>query len=154
MKYLPFLLVALSFFSCSSNEDPKQVALDYLNARNQMEWEKAKKFATPATDTSIDRMISISSIVGDSVNALRKSTKVNIIGEAEIDGNTAIVKAVNVIGGHKTEEVITLYKTGDGWLVNDPWEFSPSMYNVPEEPEDSTSNEETVQINPDKPARE
>lgn len=129
------------------------MALDYLNARNVMDWEKAKKFANPATDTSIDRMISISSLVGDSVNNIRKSAKVEIIGEAEIDGTTAVVKAINMVGKNKTEEIITLYKTNEGWLVNDPWEFSPDMYTAPEQPEDSTSNEETIQVNSGTPTK-
>lgn len=148
MKYIFVLFFSLVLYSCTSNTDPKQVALDYLNARNQMDWEKAKKYANPATDTTIDRMSSIMSLLSDSINSLRKSAKVEIQGEADIDGNTATVNAFNIIHGKKTPEPISLIKTEEGWLVNDPWEFSSSMIAAPEEADDSTSNEETVQVDP------
>jgi hypothetical protein len=54
MKKLLFSLAFLAFaamtiVSCGSKSDPKSVATSFLQARNKMDYENAKKFGTPET---------------------------------------------------------------------------------------------------------
>ena len=108
----------MTIISCGSKSDPKEVATNFLNARNKMDYETAKKFGTDETDKMLDMTASLSSMIPDSVKELTKNAKVVIKGEPKIEGDKATVIAESTIGGDTKEETIDLVKKDGTWLVN------------------------------------
>lgn len=137
--------------ACTRKSDPKDVAIKFLNARNKMDYETAKKYGTPATDTTMDWLAERTKDIPKEVAELTKNTKVEVVGEPLITGNTASLKVMNTIGTTVKEEIIMLHKADDGiWYVDDNlFDYNQSI--VTPESEDSTGNEATVEV--DNPAQ-
>ena len=144
------LVIVLSFIllSCGSNQsDPTEVALNYLNARNKMDYKTAKNFADPITDSTLDQLANFSRMVDSGVNALIATATVEVTDPSQIAGDTATVQVVNNIGGKKNPETVLLIKSSDKkWYVHDnPYEYAPEIVTAVEE-EDSSAVESTVEL--------
>lgn len=154
MKYCLLFLCfsSLTWFSCSTQNSPKEVAIQFVNARNQMDYETAKKFGNAATDSSMDWLAKRVDIVPKQVQELTRNSKVEVIGEPLIVGNTATVKMLCTIGSMKNEEIISLLKEADGkWYVDDKmFEYDQSITSPVTE--DTTTNEATVELQTGQPA--
>ncbi|MBL7755695.1 MAG: DUF4878 domain-containing protein [Chitinophagaceae bacterium] len=109
-------IAVVSMISCGSKSDPKSVALNYLNALKQMDYENAKKFGTPETGKMLDMISSFSSMIPDSVKNEAKKVKIEIKDVKE-EGDKATVKFVSS-DKPENEESLNLVKKDGKWLVN------------------------------------
>ncbi len=111
-----FILIAFTIASCGSKNDPKEVALNYLNALKSLDYEGAKKFSTPETGKMLDMLSSFSSMMPDSMKEQAKKIKIEI-KEAKEDGDKCVVKFVSS-DKPEAEEVLNMVKKDGKWLVN------------------------------------
>jgi hypothetical protein len=121
MKKVIFSFVAVAFaaltiVSCGgSKSDPKAVATSFLNARNSMDYETAKKFGTPETGKMIDMMASFSSMMPDSMKNEAKKIKVEIKDVKEEGENATVTYSESLKPGDQTLKMV---KKEGKWLVN------------------------------------
>jgi PDZ domain-containing secreted protein len=111
-----FVLIAFTIASCGSKNDPKEVALNYLNALKSLDYEGAKKFSTPESGKILDMLSSFSSMMTDSMKEQAKKIKIEI-KEAKEDGDKCTVKFVSS-DKPEAEEVLKMVKKDGKWLVN------------------------------------
>ncbi len=111
-----FVLIAFTIASCGGKNDPKDVALNYLNALKSLDYEGAKKFSTPETGKMLDMLSSFSSMMPDSMKEQAKKIKITI-KEAKEEGDKCVVKFVSS-DKPEAEEVINMVKKDGKWLVN------------------------------------
>lgn len=107
-------IMAITVVSCASKSSPKDVAVNFNKALNNLDFESAKKLGTPETGKMLDMLASFSSMMPDSLKEQAKKYKVEAKDEV-IDGDKATVTISN---GEKGEEKINLVKTDGKWLVN------------------------------------
>jgi hypothetical protein len=120
MKKVLFALVAVAtvvISSCGgSKSDPKAVAKSWLEARNSLKWEEAKKLSTEDTKKFLDMQASFSSMIPDSVKKQTANMKVEIKGDAAITGDKAVVTYTSA--EKEGDQTLNLEKGADGkWLV-------------------------------------
>lgn len=111
-----FAFVAFTLVSCGSKSDPKDVALNYLNALKKMDYDAAKKYGTPETGKMLDMLASFSGMVPDSVKNKAKDVKVSI-KEAKEEGDKCVVTFSSDDKPEATE-TLNLVKKDGKWLVN------------------------------------
>lgn len=107
-------ILAVSIISCGSKSSPKEVAVAFNKAMNNLDFEGAKKLGTPETGKMIDMLSSFSSMMPDSMKEETKKFKVEAKDEV-IEGDKATVTISN---GEKGEEKVSLVKKDGKWLVN------------------------------------
>lgn len=117
-SFIAILAISLTIVSCGSKSDPKSVAKSFLEARNKMDYEAAKKFGTPETGKMLDMLASFSSMIPDSVKNLTKNAKVEIKGEPKIEGEKCTITAATTIGTETKDETVNLVMKDKKWLVN------------------------------------
>jgi hypothetical protein len=113
---LAIAMIAITVVSCGSKSDPKDVALNYLNALKSMDYEGAKKFSTPETGKMLDMLASFSGMMPDSLKEQAKSIKVTI-KEAKEEGDKCVVKFTSS-DKPENEESLNMVKKDGKWLVN------------------------------------
>lgn len=107
-------VMAITIVSCGSKSSPKEVAVNFNKALNNLDFEGAKKLGTPETGKMLDMLSSFSSMMPDSLKEQAKKYKVEAKDEV-IDGDKAVVTITN---GEKGEEKMNLVKKDGKWLVN------------------------------------
>ncbi len=110
-----FAFAALTIMSCGSKSDPKSVAIAFLNARNSMDYENAKKYGTAETGKMIDMMSSFSSMIPDSMKNEAKKIKVDIKDVKEEGDKATVVYSESIKPGDQT---LNMVKKDGKWLVN------------------------------------
>lgn len=121
MKKLLYSLFAAAVLvfgmaSCASKSDPKEVALNYLNALKSLDYEGAKKFSTPETGKMLDMLASFSGMLPDSMKEQAKGIKV-AIKDAKEEGEKCTVTFTST-DKPESEEKLNLVKKDGKWLVN------------------------------------
>ncbi len=114
LSIVAFAMLAIAVVSCGSKATPKEVAVNFNKALNNLDFEGAKKLGTPETGKMLDMLASFSSMMPDSLKEQAKKYKVEAKDEV-IEGDKATVTVTN---GDKGEEKITLVKKDGKWLVN------------------------------------
>jgi len=109
-------VLAFGMASCGSKSDPKEVALNYLNALKSMDYEGAKKFSTPETGKMLDMLASFSGMMPDSMKEQAKSIKVEI-KDAKEEGEKCTVTFTSS-DKPENEEKLNLVKKDGKWLVD------------------------------------
>jgi hypothetical protein len=116
LSFVAVLFAAMAIVSCGgSKSDPKAVATSFLNARNSMDYEGAKKFGTPETAKMIDMMASFSSMVPDSMKNESKKIKIEIKDVKEEGDNATVTYSESLKPGDQTLKMV---KKDGKWLVN------------------------------------
>ena len=113
---LAIAMIAITVVSCGSKNDPKEVALNYLNALKSMDYEGAKKFSTPETGKMLDMLASFSGMMPDSLKEQAKGIKVTV-KEAKEEGDNCVVKFTSS-DKPENEETLNMVKKDGKWLVN------------------------------------
>lgn len=111
MKRLAFIYLMIVFSGCMNSDNPKDVAENYLEALNRLDFEGAKKYGTAETAKLLDMFKSFSELMPDSAH---KQTEYKITKDV-IEGNKATVFYVE--DGSANEEMITLVKENGKWKV-------------------------------------
>jgi hypothetical protein len=107
------LLIAFSLFSfvrCTSGDSPKKVAEAFIKDINNMQYEEAKKLATPETGKMLEVM---GSLMGLSSKKDNTTKNFKILSE-KIEGDAATVQYQEE---GKDIEFIKLVKKNGTWLV-------------------------------------
>ena len=121
MKKIVLSFVALAFtiitlIGCGgSKSDPKAVATNFLNARNSLDFETAKKLSTPETGKLLEMLASFSGMMPDSMKNEAKKIKVSIKDIKEEGDNATVTYSESAKPGDQT---IKLVKKDGKWLVN------------------------------------
>lgn len=127
-----FLFTAIALLSsCSSSTGPRDVATDYLNAMNKMDYETAKKFCTPEKISTIKLIQSTFDITAlpDSILQLSKRARVEI-KEVKEEGDRCIVKyVVPQLAG--IDQELLLIKKDNKWLVGETAEGFQEVFDMP-----------------------
>jgi PDZ domain-containing secreted protein len=116
LSIIALVMISMTIVSCGSKNDPKAVALNYLNALKSLDYEGAKKFSTPETGKMLDMLSSFSSMMPDSMKEQTKKIKIEI-KEAKEEGDKCTVKFVSS-DKPESEEVLNMVKKDGKWLVN------------------------------------
>lgn len=116
LSIIALVMISMTIVSCGSKNDPKEVALNYLNALKSLDYEGAKKFSTPETGKMLDMLSSFSSMMPDSMKEQAKKIKIEI-KEAKEEGDKCTVKFVSS-DKPEAEEVLNMVKKDGKWLVN------------------------------------
>lgn len=121
MKKVLFSLIAVAFatltiVSCGSKSDPKDVAMNYLNALKKADYETAKKYSTKETVSMLEMISSFSGMVPDSIKNQAKDIKIDIKDVKE-EGDKCVV-TFESSDKKGSEEKLNLVKTDGKWLVN------------------------------------
>lgn len=109
-----FAAAALFISACgggSSSEGPKEVASKFITHVNNMEFDKAKKYGTEATNGILDMVAGFAGMAEDKP----ENTGFEILDVQE-EGDKATVTYRNE--GADADETLTLVKEGGKWLVD------------------------------------
>jgi hypothetical protein len=132
-KYFPVCLLVLLFSSCSK-DGPKDVAQKFLSAFARMDFDEAKKYATPATGKLFDMLSAASDLTPDSVKK-RMESSFEIVKEYKRSDTLAIV--LYHIKNSDTDQTLNVVKRDGKWLVNvSKEEFNSRELEVPAEEEE------------------
>jgi hypothetical protein len=108
------LLLASIFIACSP-ENPKSVANNFLAAAAEMDYQQAKKYATPQTGKLLDMLAGAEAYTPDSVKK-RMMSNYTIVDEYSRTDSTCIV--LYHLKNSDTDQVLNLVKRSGKWLVN------------------------------------
>ncbi len=108
-----FLLTVLLLHACSMRDSPGDAAGKFLNAFNERDFEKARKYATPETIKLVDLMENLTKL-SQGTDSLPKAS-ININGE-RIEGDIAYVTFTE--SGSDQPQEIQLKKIDGQWLVH------------------------------------
>ena len=119
MTYRPFLsFILVSAFlltSCSRHASPQDVALNFMHAIQQSNFELAKKYATKESQ----QVISLYAIFDDRRSTAERDkirqAQISIVNQAE-KGNQATVTVLN--SSSKKEELLQLVKESGQWKIS------------------------------------
>lgn len=131
-RSIHILVVTITLLSaCASGTGPRDVATDYLNAMNKMDYETAKKFCTPEKITTIKLIQSTFDIttLPDSTLQLAKRAKVEI-KEVKEEGDRCIIKYVVPQLANIDQELL-LIKKDNKWLVAETAEGFQEVFDMP-----------------------
>lgn len=147
-KIALFFTWSVVLISCGGKSDPKDAAIKFLNARNRMDYETAKKYATPATDSTLDQLKQLTETVEKGVTDLTSKTEIEVQGEPQIVGDTATLNVINTVGGRKIPETVLLVKDKEGnWLVHDnPYEYTTNIVTAVDDEDSASNDQSTVEL--------
>src|SRR5258705_8512630 len=108
------VVMTLIIAACSP-ENPKSVANKFLSAAAEMNYEEAKKDATPSTGKLLDMLAGAEAYTPDSI---KKKLMANfmIVDEYSRTDSTSIV--LYHVKNSDTDQVLNLVKRNGKWLVN------------------------------------
>ena len=108
------VVMTLIIAACSP-ENPKSVANKFLSAAAEMNYEEAKKYATPSTGKLLDMLAGAEAYTPDSI---KKKMMANfmIVDEYSRTDSTSIV--LYHVKNSDTDQVLNLVKRNGKWLVN------------------------------------
>ncbi len=122
--FLGTFIISIFFFCACNSESPKDVALNFLVAKENSDYETAKKYANEETKTRCNNMIKMISSLPDSVrkkvDAARVAAgKISItIKEVKETGDKATV--TYFITEHPEEtNILKLEKNNGHWQANE-----------------------------------
>jgi len=110
-----FLIFVNVFFAGCSHENPKSVANKFLAAAADMNYEEAKKYATPGTGKLLDMLAGAEAYTPDSVKK-RMMYNFTIVKEYSRTDTSTIV--LYHIKNSDTDQILNLVKRNGKWLVN------------------------------------
>lgn len=136
-------LFTIIFIVGCSPENPKSVAEHFLKAAAEMNYQEAKKYATPLTGKLLDMRAGAEAYIPDSV---KKSMISNftVLNEYSRTDTSAVV--LYHVKNFDTDQVLNLVKRDGKWLVNvskeelNSWEAEPPV-EVEEDHLDSLATE-------------
>jgi Domain of unknown function (DUF4878) len=122
-NYMKNLILIATFIttiiltSCGggNSADPKEIARNFLVAMNKADYETAKKFGTDDTKKLLEMTSTFTAMLPDSVKKMSAAKKVEIIGEAKIDGEKAVVSYKE--SDSPEAKSLNLVKKDGKWLV-------------------------------------
>jgi hypothetical protein len=106
-----FMLVT----AACSPENPKAVANNFLTAAAEMDYQQAKKYATPSTGKLLDMLAGAEAYTPDSVKK-RMMSNFTIVNEYSRTDSTSIV--LYHLKNSDTDQILNLVKRNGKWLVN------------------------------------
>lgn len=114
--FISFLVVStLLLTSCSKHATPPEVALNFMHAIQQSNFELAKKYATKESQ----QVISLYAIFDDRRNTAEREkirqAQISIVSQQE-KGNQATVTVLN--SSSKKEELLQLVKESGQWKIS------------------------------------
>jgi len=134
-KYFLLCLILLFIAGCSK-DNPKDVAQKFLSASARMDYDEAKKYATPATAKLLEMLSAASDLTPDSVKA-RMESSFEIVKEYKGGGSDTLAIVLYHMKNSDTDQTLNLVKRGGKWLVNvSKEEFNSSDLEVPAEEEE------------------
>ncbi|HLG35334.1 MAG TPA: DUF4878 domain-containing protein [Bacteroidia bacterium] len=130
-----FLLYFLTLFIAGCSKDnPKDVAHKFLSASARMEYDEAKKYATPATAKLLEMLSAASDLTPDSVKK-RMEASFEIVKEYKRNDTLAIV--LYHMKNSDTDQTLNVVKRDGKWLVNvSKEEFNSRELELPAEEEE------------------
>src|SRR5688572_2253047 len=108
------LLLMLITPACSP-ENPKSVANNFLAAAAEMNYQEAKKYATPSTGKLLDMLAGAEAYTPDSVKK-KMMSNYTIVDEYSRTDSTSIV--LYHLKNSDTDQILNLVKRNGKWLVN------------------------------------
>ncbi|MBK5286085.1 MAG: DUF4878 domain-containing protein [Bacteroidia bacterium] len=133
LKYYFILLSPLLIIGCSENS-PKIVAKNFLTASARMDYDAAKKFATPATAKLLDMLSAAGDLTPDSIKKKMESS-FEIVKEYKRNDTLAIV--LYHLKNSDTDQTLNVVKRDGKWLVNvSKEEFNSHELDLPAEEEE------------------
>ena len=109
-----FFWVIIVFAACSP-ENPKSVANKFLRAAAEMNYQEAKKYATPSTGKLLDMLAGAEAYTPDSVKK-KMMANFTIVDEYSRTDTTSIV--LYHLKNSATDQILNLVKRDGKWLVN------------------------------------
>jgi hypothetical protein len=141
-KYFPFYILLLIIAGCSE-DSPKDVAQKFLSASARMDYDEAKKYATPATSKLLDMLSVASDLTPDSVKK-RMEASFEIVKEYKRNDTLTIV--LFHIKNSDTDQTLNVVKRDGKWLVNvSKEEFNSRELDLPIEEEDMEADTTAAQ---------
>lgn len=132
-KYFSLYFLLLFLAGCSK-ENPKYVAQKFLSASARMEYDEAKKYATPATAKLLDMLSAASDLTPDSVKQ-RMEASFEIVKEYKRNDTLSIV--LYHMKNSDTDQTLNVVKREGKWLVNvSKEEFNSTELETPAEEEE------------------
>jgi hypothetical protein len=107
-------MLVLILTACSP-ESPKSVANNFLSAAAEMDYEKAKKYATPSTGKLLDMLAGAEAYTPDSVKK-KMMSNFTIVDEYSRTDSTSIV--LYHLKNSDSDQILNLVKRNGKWLVN------------------------------------
>ena len=130
--FLPYLLFLL--ITGCSKDTPKDVAQKFLSAAARMDYNEAKKYATPATSRLLEMLSAASDLTPDSVKK-RMEASFEIVKEYKRNDTLAIV--LYHIKNSDTDQTLNVVRREGKWLVNvSKEEFNSRELEIPAEEEE------------------
>src|SRR5689334_9321560 len=108
------VILMLITVACSP-ENPKSVANHFLSAAAEMNYQEAKKYATPSTGKLLDMLAGAEAYTPDSVKK-KMMSNFTIVDEYSRTDSTSIV--LYHLKNSDTDQVLNLVKRNGKWLVN------------------------------------
>ena len=132
-KYFLFYLL-LSLITGCSKDSPKDVAQKFLSASARMDYDEARKFATPATEKLLEMLSAASELTPDSVKK-RMEASFEIVKEYKRNDTLAVV--LYHLKNSDTDQTLNVVKRDGKWLVNvSKEEFNSRELDIPAEEEE------------------
>ena len=110
-----FLIWLVAFLAGCSRENPKTVANNFLAAAAEMNYQEAKKYATPGTGKLLDMLAGAEAYTPDSIKK-RMMYNFTIVKEYSRTDTSTIV--LYHIKNSDTDQILNLVKRNGKWLVN------------------------------------
>lgn len=109
------LLLIIVFFTACTKESPKTVADKFLTAAAEMNFDEAKKYATPSTAKLLDMLAGAEAYTPDSIKQKMMSS-FTIVNEYSRTDTSVIV--LYHLKNSDTDQILNLVKRNGKWLVN------------------------------------
>jgi hypothetical protein len=132
-KYFSMISFIILFNSCAK-DNPRDVAQKFLSASARMEYDEAKRYATPATSKLLEMLSAASDMTPDSVKR-RMESSFEIVKEYRRNDTLAIV--LYHMKNSDTDQTLNVVKREGKWLVNvSKEEFNSRELDLPLEEEE------------------
>ena len=109
------LLCCVIFFAGCSPENPKTTAKNFLTAAAEMNYQEAKKYATPTTGKLLDMLAAVEAYTPDSVRQ-KMMSDFTVMEEYSRTDTTSIV--LYHLKNSATDQILNMVKRDGKWLVN------------------------------------
>src|SRR5438094_962558 len=113
-KYF-FIYFIIALVSGCSQNNPKTVAQKFLSASARMNYDEAKKYATPATAKLLDMLSATAEMTPDSVKKKRDS---NFEIIREYGRNDTLSVILYHVKNSDSDQTLNVVKRDGKWLVN------------------------------------
>lgn len=124
------LMAATAFFSCSGGNTPEKVVTGFITAISDRDWEAAKTFSTPESESMIDMVKGFAEMVPDTATAFN----FEIVKEKTVvEDSTA---SVTIVDENSNEMAYKLKKINGDWKVD--FTMEAIMGDMMEEPLEET----------------